>query len=53
MVISCILQQDFLETSESPGLAGERGLNNRRKKLKLNPKKAGEDVALSQDFFDP
>ena len=31
MVISCILQQEFLVTSESPGLAGERGLKNRRK----------------------
>ena len=31
MVISCILQQEFLVTSESAGLASERGQNNRRK----------------------
>ena len=39
MVISCILQKDFLETSESPGLAGERGLNNRQK-TEIKPKES-------------
>ena len=39
MVISCILQQDFLETSESLGLAGERGLNNRRE-TEIKPKES-------------